>query len=110
MTTITLQDGLTLREADHAVSTARLVAGAESPYRNIRREYSYTRGFILGDAPHKRYKVVAETAQEAAPAQDACCALCGEPHSSHRAASDNSAPFCYTVNSRPGDRYIRGRK
>jgi hypothetical protein len=64
-TTIILQDGLTLREADHVVATARLVAGPESPYRNIRRELSYTRVYILGDAPQKRYRVVAETTGEA---------------------------------------------
>ncbi|HXA24407.1 MAG TPA: hypothetical protein VNW90_19140 [Acetobacteraceae bacterium] len=63
-TTTILRDGLTLREAEHAVATARLAAGPESPYRNIRHEYSYTRGYIVGDAPQKRYRVVAETTEE----------------------------------------------
>jgi len=38
------------------------------------------------------------------------CGLCGESHEDHRTASDNSAAFCMSRDSRPGDRFVRGRQ
>lgn len=37
------------------------------------------------------------------------CSFCGESYDDHRPASDNSAPFCMSLASHLGDRFIRGR-
>jgi phage-related protein len=38
------------------------------------------------------------------------CGMCGEAYADHRPASGNTAPFCMSRESRPGDTFIRGRK
>jgi hypothetical protein len=35
------------------------------------------------------------------------CAMCGEAHANHRPASGNSAAFCMSPRSRPGDTFVR---
>jgi hypothetical protein len=46
----------------------------------------------------------------ATPRVPAVCALCGEAHTDHRPASGNSAAFCMSRHSRPGDTFVRGRQ
>jgi hypothetical protein len=49
-----------------------------------------------------------ERALAALPGAD-FCALCGEAYPEHHASPGNAAPLCMTPQSRPGDRYTRGR-
>ncbi len=38
------------------------------------------------------------------------CGFCGESYDEHRPASGNTAPFCMSRDSRPGDTFIRGTR
>lgn len=92
---------------DDAVATARAMAAheaARAPHHYeppMAYHYHNTPCKLCGKTSrHNIHQVLVK-----APVNP--CAFCGEAFSDHRAASDNSAPFCNTRDSRPGDRFVR---